>query len=58
MSSKTENRGGKRTASPGKKIGRPTKAPTRVLNFRVPVKEYDHLKVLLSEYLASLLTCP
>jgi len=55
---KIENRGGKRTASPGKKIGRPTKEPTRVLNFRVPVKEYDHLKVLLSEYLASLLTCP
>ena len=52
---KTENRGGKRTASPGKKIGRPTKEPTRVLNFRVPVKEYDRLKVLLSEYLASLL---
>ena len=52
---KKEKRGGKRTASQGKKIGRPTKEPTRVLNFRVQVKEYDRLKVLLSEYLASLL---
>ena len=51
---KTENRGGART-SLTKKIGRPTKESTRVLNFRVPVKEYDRLKVLLSEYLASLL---
>ena len=55
MEIKTENRGGKRTASPCKKIGRPKKEPTRVLNFRVQVKEYDRLKVLLSEYLASLL---
>ena len=55
MEIKTENRGGKRTASTGKKIGRPTKEPTRVLNFRVPVKDYNRLKVLLSEYLASLL---
>jgi nitrogen fixation protein FixH len=51
---KTENRGGVRT-SLTKKIGRPTKEPTRVLNFRVPVKEYDRLKVLLREYLDSLL---
>lgn len=52
---KKENRGGKRIASPGKKIGAPTKEPTRVLNFRVPVKDYDRIKVLLSEYLASIL---
>jgi len=51
---KQENRGGART-SLTKKIGRPTKEPTRVLNFRVPVKDYDRLKVLLSEYLASFL---
>ena len=51
---KKENRGGART-SLTKKIGRPKKEPTRVLNFRVPVKDYDRLKVLLSEYLASLL---
>lgn len=51
---KTENRGGVRT-SLTKKIGRPKKEPTRVLNFRVPVKDYDRLKVLLSEYLASFL---
>ena len=54
LEGKKENRGGVRT-SLTKKIGRPTKEPTRVLNFRVPVKEYDRLKVLLSEYLASLL---
>lgn len=51
---KTENRGGVRT-SITKKIGRPNKEPTRVLNFRVPVKDYDRLKVLLSKYLVSLL---
>jgi len=47
---KTENRGGVRT-SLTKKIGRPTKDPTRVLNFRVPVKDYERLKVLLREFL-------
>ena len=52
---KQENRGGKRTPSIGKRIGRPNKEPTKVLNFRVPVKDYDRLKVLLSEYLASFL---
>ena len=51
---KQENRGGVRT-SLTKKIGRPTKEPTRVLNFRVPVKEYDRLKSLVGEYLASFL---
>lgn len=55
MENQKSNCGGKRTASPGKKIGRPNKKPTRVLNFRVPVKEYDRLKVLLSKYLDSLL---
>ena len=52
MKNKKETRGGKCTPSLGKKIGRPRKEPTRVLNFRVPVKDYDRLKVLLSEYLA------
>jgi len=51
---KTENRGGVRT-SITKKIGRPKKEPTKVLNFRIPIKDYDRLKVLLSEYLSSLL---
>ena len=51
---KKENRGGART-SLTKKIGRPKKEPTRVLNFRVPVKDYERLKLLLSEYLASFL---
>lgn len=51
---KTENRGGVRT-SLTKKIGRPTKEPTRVLNFRVPVNDYDRLKPLVGKYLASLL---
>lgn len=51
---KTENRGGVRT-SLTKKIGRPNKEPTRVLNFRVPVKDYDRLKHIVGEYLASLL---
>ena len=54
LEGKKENRGGVRT-SLTKKIGRPNKEPTRVLNFRVPVKDYDRLKVLLNEYLASLL---
>lgn len=54
MKSKTENRGGVRT-SLTKKIGRPAKEPTRVLNFRVPVKEYDRLKPIVCKYLASLL---
>ena len=54
LEDKKEKRGGVRT-SLTKKIGRPNKEPTRVLNFRVPVKDYDRLKVLLSEYLASLL---
>ena len=54
MQIKTENRGGVRT-SLTKKIGRPNKQPTRVLNFRVPVKEYDRLKVLLTEYLETIL---
>lgn len=47
---KTENRGGVRT-SLTKKIGRPKKEPTRVLNFRVPVKDYDRLKALMNNYL-------
>ena len=51
---KTENRGGART-SLTKKIGRPNKEPTKVLNFRVPVKDYDRLKPIVCEYLASLL---
>ena len=51
---KTENRGGART-SLTKKIGRPKKEPTKVLNFRVPVKEYDRLKMLLTDYLKSVL---
>ena len=51
---KKENRGGVRT-SLTKKIGRPAKEPTRVLNFRVPVEEYDRLKPLVGKYLASLL---
>ena len=54
---KQENRGGVRT-SLTKKIGRPTKEPTKVLNFRVPVKDYERLKILLGKYLASLLTEP
>lgn len=54
MVTKQENRGGVRT-SLTKKIGRPTKEPTRVLNFRVPVKEYDRLKPLVGECLVSLL---
>lgn len=53
---KTENRGGVRT-SLTKKIGRPTKEPTRVLNFRVPVKDYERLKPLVGEYLEGLLKC-
>lgn len=51
---KTENRGGVRT-SLIKKIGRPTKEPTRVLNFRVPVKDYERLKTLVRDYLDGLL---
>ena len=51
---KKENRGGVRT-SLTKKIGRPKKEPTKVLNFRVPAKDYDCLKVLLRKYLTSLL---
>lgn len=51
---KTENRGGVRT-SLTKKIGRPTKEPTRVLNFRVPVKDYERLKPIVREYLDGLL---
>lgn len=54
MKSKTENRGGVRT-SLTKKIGRPTKEPTRVLNFRVPVKDYERLKPIVREYLEGLL---
>lgn len=51
---KKEKRGGVRI-SLTKKIGRPKKEPTKILNFRVPVKDYDKLKVLLGEYLASFL---
>ena len=51
---KTENRGGVRT-SLKKKIGRPKKEPTKVLNFRVPVKDYDRLKILMSKALDSFL---
>ena len=51
---KTENRGGVRT-SLTKKFGRPTKKPTRVLNFRVPIEDYDRLKILLSKYLETIL---
>ena len=51
---KQENRGGVRT-SLTKKIGRPTKEPTRVLNFRVPSKDYERLKLLLGKYLTSFL---
>lgn len=54
MIMKQENRGGVRT-SLTKKIGRPNKEPTKVLNFRVPVKEYDRLKPIVGEYLAYLL---
>ena len=57
MVTKQENRGGVRT-SLTKKIGRPTKEPTRVLNFRVPVKDYERLKPIVGKYLASLLTEP
>lgn len=51
---KIEKRGGVRT-SLTKKIGRPKKEPTRVLNFRVPISEYDRLKALLSEYLDNII---
>ena len=54
LEGKKENRGGVRT-SLTKKIGRPTKEPTRVLNFRVPAKDYDRLKTLVGKYLAFLL---
>jgi hypothetical protein len=51
---KKENRGGVRT-SLTKKIGRPNKEPTKVLNFRVPETDYDRLKKSMSEYLNYLL---
>ena len=54
MQTKKENRGGVRT-SLTKKIGRPNKEPTRVLNFRIPVKDYDRLKTIVGKYLTSLL---
>ena len=52
---KTENRGGKRTPSLGKKIGRPKKEPTATISFRVPAQRKSELFSLLSEYLASFL---
>ena len=51
---KKENRGGART-SLTKKIGRPKKEPTKVLNFRVQVKDYDRLKILMRKALDSFL---
>lgn len=54
MENQKSNRGGVRT-SLTKKIGRPAKEPTRVLNFRVPVKDYNRLKPIVGKYLASLL---
>jgi len=50
---KTENRGGVRIASPGKKIGRPKKEPTKVISFRVPIKYSELLKTKFKNYLDS-----
>ena len=52
---KKEKRGGKRTPSLGKKIGRPNKEPTSTISFRVPAHRKSELFSLLSEYLASFL---
>ena len=52
---KTENRGGKRTPSEGKKLGRPNKEPTSTISFRVPKEQKSILFKAMSEHLRGLL---
>lgn len=52
---KQENRGGKRTPSEGKKLGRPRKEPTDTISFRVPKDKKEVLKVALDAHLQCLL---
>ena len=52
---KQENRGGKRSPSPGKTIGRPKKEPTATISFRVPAQRKSELFLLVSELLSNIL---
>ena len=52
---KQENRGGKRTPSLGKKIGRPKKEPTATISFRVPAHRKSELFDLFSKQLELIL---
>ena len=47
-----KKRGGVRTASIGKKIGRPTKEPTKTISFRVPISKYIEIFSLLKNTLS------
>jgi len=40
---KQENRGGKRTASHGKKIGRPQEGEKKAIYIKVPIADFDEL---------------
>jgi hypothetical protein len=48
---KKENRGGKRTPTEGKAIGRPKSEPTETISFRVPAIKKESLYIAMSEYL-------
>ena len=42
--------GGKRTASEGKKIGRPPKEPTKIVGIRVLAKDHENWKRKINEF--------
>ena len=56
---KKDKRGGKRTPSEGKAIGRPKREPTETISFRVPSEKKEvlfeamkaHLQCLLKQYI-------
>ena len=50
-----EKRGGKRTASEGKSIGRPKGEPTNTISFRVPAAKKEFLQQAMAAHLQCLL---